>query len=353
MPPLLPIELMDKIVLYTGDLCVADALRRYITQYVYDKLSKNTLIYGQVQGGKTKEIINVINNEMYNNIKKVLVVQNSLLVLRQYIQRLRAECITFQVVNRNTTELNENVLIVLNNKFRYKYFLKLIMEKYILLLDEADQTYKNCPLKAYKTFHITATPFYPRKADIAFQKIIEVDTHKQYYGLDQLQVEEIADIDDTIDDFVKTKYGMLLINKYSYIDKMHQCANSIARRHQRVPVVLLTTDKVLFLNGKRTRIGNKPISKVIDSLADHDHIIFIANRLSNRGLSYVSSNYKRHLTHQITKIRKNASSFIQSMRILGIYKDSPELKLYVDNAKLFEKHKTYLKNFDVRKLLVC
>lgn len=352
---MLPVELMDKIVLYTSDLCVADTLQPYITQYVYDKFEKNILIYGQVQGGKTKEIVNILKSSKYNNINKVLVVQNSLLVLRQYISRLRGEGIAFQVVDRYTTELKTNVLIVLNNKYRYAYFSKLITDKYILLLDEADQTYKNCPLTAYKTFHITATPFYPKKAGIMFDKIIEVETHKNYYGLNKLQVEEVVDVEAAVNDFMKTKTGMMLINKYSYIEEMQHCARTLSRKYTLVPVVLLTTEKIMFLNGKHHKIGTKPISKVIDALDGYPHVVFIANRLSNRGLSYVSSDYKRHLTHQVTKIRTYVNSFIQSLRILGIYTDSPQLKLYVDSEERFEKHKNYIKEFIVHTLVkrVC
>ncbi len=349
---ILPTELMDKIVLYTGELRVAETLHPYISQYVYDKLEKTILVYGQVQGGKTKEIVNILKNVKYNKVKKVLVVQNSLLVLKQYIARLKNESIAFQVIDRHTTILKENVLIVLNNKYRYEYFGKLIKDKYILLLDEADQTYKNCPLSAaYKIFHVTATPFYPKKAGIVFNKVIEVDTHKKYYGMNQLQVDESDNVEDLVDDFVNTETGMMLINKYSYVEQMQQCASIIARKHKLVPVILLTTDKTMYFKGKRQKIGNKPISKVIDSLKDHSHVIFIANRLSNRGLSYVSSDYNRHLTHQVTRIRTSINSFIQSLRILGIYTDKPKLTLYVDSKKKFEKHQTFLQEFNVHKLI--
>jgi hypothetical protein len=250
---MLPPELMDKIVMYTGDTRVADALEPYITSYAYDSLEKSILVYGQVQGGKTKEIINILKTQRYNNVKKVLVVQNSLLVLKQYIARLKTEGISFQVIDRNTTVLKEDVIVVLNNKFRYNYFMKIINEKYILLLDEADQTYKNRPLaKAYKIFHITATPFYPKRSNIEFDKVIQVDTHTNYYGLDKVSVEKDGDIENALKDFFDTETGMMLINKYSYVEEMHQCALSLSRKHKLAPVVLLTSDKVMFLKGSNS-----------------------------------------------------------------------------------------------------
>ena len=81
------------------------------------------------------------------------------------------------------------------------------------------------------------------------------------------------------------------------------------------------------------------------------NIIFIANRLSSRGLSYVSSDYTRHLTCQITRIRTNVTSFLQSLRILGIYnyKDKLNLELVISDheEKLFEKHVKFLNNFNI------
>ena len=71
------------------------------------------------------------------------------------------------------------------------------------------------------------------------------------------------------------------------------------------------------------------VSQIIDMFSAHKHIIFIANRLANRGVSFVSSDYKRHLTHQVTKFNKNKSKNLQSLRILGVYNDSPSLNLYL------------------------
>ena len=82
------------------------------------------------------------------------------------------------------------------------------------------------------------------------------------------------------------------------------------------------------------------------------NIIFIANRLSNRGLSYVSSDYNRHLTCQITRIRSNVTSFFQSLRILGIYNSKRlinlELVIPDHEQKLFEKHLQFFKSFDIK-----
>jgi len=93
--PRLPMEIMDEIVLYTGDPHVANVLKDKISQYVLDRIEKNILIYGNVQGGKTAEIFNYINEN--SSCQKVLVIQNSLLVLKQYDQRLKTKNIDYQI----------------------------------------------------------------------------------------------------------------------------------------------------------------------------------------------------------------------------------------------------------------
>jgi len=54
--PKLPVEIMDKIVLETGDIRIAHILRNQISQYTLNRIDKNILIYGDIQGGKTNEI---------------------------------------------------------------------------------------------------------------------------------------------------------------------------------------------------------------------------------------------------------------------------------------------------------
>jgi len=140
---------------------------------------------------------------------------------------------------------------------------------------------------------------------------------------------------------------MMLINKYNRVKIMTEYAEELTIKYKEIPIVLLTSHRYLYLNGKK-KVLSRSITKIIDSLSKHSHIIFIANRLSDRGLSYTSSDYSRHLTHQIARVRPNMTSFIQSLRILGIYNDNPELNIYIheDQEILFKKHIDKYLNFD-------
>lgn len=343
----LPTEILDMITMYTGELRVAKALKRYISEYVYDRLEKNILIYGEVQGGKTKEIIKILRE--YTDKPRVLVLQNSLLVLKQYIERLKKENIKFQIVDKKTDKLDDRVTILINNVKRYEYFKRINKNKrYILILDEADLVYKNCELEGYKTFHCTATPFYKGNT-ILFDSIIKVQRHKDYCGIENLKVKEEKDTYKAVIRFMGEPKGVMLINRYTLVKEMQEWGKGISHRYPNVPVVVLNSEKVIYMKKKRKVLGKKSITKIIDDLKEHSHIILIADRLANRGLSYVSSDYSRHLTHQVTRIKDNRVTFMQSLRILGVYNNKPDLKLtlVVDNEKRYRKHFNFYRDFDV------
>jgi hypothetical protein len=354
--PRLPVEIMDMIVLHTGDARVAYALRDQISQYVLDRIEKNILIYGDVQGGKTAAIIDYINEN--SSCQKVLVIQNSLLVLKQYEQRFRLKNIQYQIVDKNTREITKNLVLVLNNKYRYNYFKKVEPRRYILMLDESDQTIRSCSIKKSKnirkTVHITATPFSSMKYD----RCIRVPENANYYGVGDLNINlnHADDNVESVEKFLETQSGLMLINKYSYVEQMTYWAEKLSMQFPHVPVILLTSEKIMYVNNKKKQIKKQSISKIIDSLGEYPHIIFIANRLSSRGLSYVSSDYTRHLTWQITRIRTSVTSFLQSLRILGIYncKEPLNLELVIDDheEKLLEKHIRFINTFDIEKRLI-
>jgi hypothetical protein len=353
----LPTELLDQIVSLSQDLKFAKILRNYISPSVYNSIDSNEsniLVYGQIQSGKTNAIINIITNPFYNTITKVLVIQNSLLVLKQYQQRFKNSNLDFQIINKNTKSITSNILLLINNSFRYKYFKKLNLNKYILLLDESDQTIKNCPLNsnAYKTYHITATPF-NKTPQILYNTIYKIKPPNQYYDVNKLNVIKNTNHISIINEFLKVPTGIMLINKWIYVKEMTYFTNHISKIFPHIPVVLLTSDKILYHNNTTKHLSNShSISQIIDSLSDYPHIIFIANRLSSRGLSYTSSDYKRHITHQISKSKYNITSFLQSLRILGVYSNSPKLYLFIDKIHIFAKHIDFLSKFNLKSLLI-
>jgi hypothetical protein len=98
-------------------------------------------------------------------------------------------------------------------------------------------------------------------------------------------------------------YGQL-INKYFYVDGVHYFVNY-------------------------------SISEVLQILKDdpwhnHSHISIIAGHLASRGISFVSSDYSLHLTDQyfVPGEKTHGENYLQSLRILGCYKDPCTLTLW-------------------------
>lgn len=346
----LPIELIENIVTISGDFNVASALADVISNSVLAKFEKNILVYGQVQGGKTKAIIEALHS---TRGLKVLVIQNSLLVLEQYIARLRAQNFQFQVIDKYTKDITQDIVIVMANIYRYNYFLQLIRSPvYTLIMDEADQTFPRCPLKGQTRYFVTATPDTLYK-NLTFDETINLKPSPDYYGMSSLDL-KVADPQEAIGEFLETPTGMMLCNHLVYVEEMTTFARDTATRLGNVPVVLLSDTRMVFTGSAALNIASmKSITSIIDSLSNiFTHIIFVAHRLSNRGLSYTSSDFTRHLTHQYSR-HKEFTQFYQTLRILGIYTDKPRLTLYVSSQsekKCVERHLRRENNYSLAHL---
>ena len=367
---ILPAEILAIITLYTGDIVVAQILRKYMTPTIYRTIlltKRNILLYGQVQSGKTAAIIDIIRNPIYSQIKKIVVIQNSLLVLSQYKDRFLHANIQHQIVDKNTHTIHSDVILLINNTYRYNHYLRAIktmsetsaststsMMKYIIIMDEAD-AYGEHPLaeNALHKYYVTATPHHKLyKIPEYFNHIIQIQTPTNYQGLCNVN---ITYDDNTIDKVVDKFYhetkptggGMMLINCFQYVTDMQQTATLLSKIFPTICFVTLNSKRKVYLKNKQYTIRKKSIAGMIDVLKDSPHIVFIANRMSLRGLSYTSGNYKRHLTHQYSDLReKNVTNALQRMRIFGIYPDKDTqpvtLILPTDNHKIITKMKAAL-----------
>jgi hypothetical protein len=355
MIPHLSKEIMSLIALYSGDITVGTTLEPYIFKGTLEALKlrkQKHLVYGNVQSGKTKEIVQKIREETV--FKKVLVVQSLLTCLSQYITRLIDEKIRFEVINKETRSLDPeaDVYVVMGNRYRYDYFTSLFEQDpfcFMLIVDEVDLVTRNCPFVknpyAVKQIHVTATPYTLKPV---YESVSNVPVTTNYYGLtnNKLTVSYEDDILASVDNFLKEPTGMLLINRLSKVSEMKKMVKNLSGLHTNVPVILLSNLKKVYLNGKVFRIRVSNVSKIIDRFIDHPHLIFVANRLASRTVSYVSSDFSRHLTTQITKIKSNVTNFVQGLRICGIYKDSPSLKIILPTGQEDKFEKTYQKVID-------
>ena len=323
-----PQDIFDLIAIFSGQYNVLHTFK--LTPQVYNAFfQKNvSLVYGQVQSGKTAMIMRLIQN---SPLRTVLIIQNSLLVFKQYMQRFALNHIQFETVHHRNH--HAKVFILMNNSSQYRKFLNSYDNtKFSLFMDESDITHNN-PLVHLATnqFHITATPF---NYSNIFDRIIRIQPPHNYYGIERVQFLPKTydsllntDFEPIIQDFISTSHGILLINQFAFVSQMNSAALELSNLYD-IPVIVLSTVKKVYIRGKFKFLRLDNISDIIDSF-NQSHIIIIANRMANRGLSYVSSDFKRHITHQVFGHFYNITSFLQKSRIFGIYNDFPSLKVYL------------------------
>jgi hypothetical protein len=319
---------------------------RRLLHYKYILPSYNTLLYGEVQSGKTGMIMRYIKHYSITTIK-VLIVQNSLTMLSQYknvLGKLNIPCCSISKKNEENTYRNEKVIIAIYNKFRIKALTRFLnknnLKNYSLVLDESDQYYHKIMkqqlfLEAKHILHVTATPFIYKKIN-PFYNVVKIKPTQNYVGIHQINIVPIhillkpydpsynsfliklQETRNKVDDFIATPLGgMMLINWASQVDNMRFIASKLTESNSTVPIIVLTTISYIYHNKTIVPIKVKNVQSLIDKFNTNSHIIIIANRYSTRGLNYTNNNYTRFITHQLIVANKNITNFIQKCRILG------------------------------------
>jgi hypothetical protein len=279
--------------------------------------------------------------------------------MNQYLHRLRSAGIDFQIVNRKTQTIEKDVILLMNNKSRYARFLKAFnidrpSKKYVLFMDESDSYSRGQHPLATSSVHeyyVTATPFHKLyKTPGFFHTIHRVETSQQYKGLNNITIEyNDASVTTIVHQFYEEvskrgegEKGMMLINAFQKVTEMVDIGLALSQKFKEIVFVTLNCERKIIFRGKSRKLKPQPISDLIDLLNDkgEKYIVFIANRMSLRGLSYCSSDYTRHLTHQYSDLSLvSVTSALQRMRLFGKYIDNHPIKLIVpsSNQKMIEK----------------
>lgn len=365
-------QILSKIFDFLGD----DKIREQFIK------PKQTLIYGQVQSGKTAKIMEYIKNSSLRI--NILIIQNSLSMLAQYERALKTNNIQFYSISSSNSSVaswyirnskSKLILLVMNNNYRRRELDNVLnktkISDYLLVMDESDMYFDNLKeTKLYKRaiecVHVTATPFRSGYKSY-FNNVVVIPPKKEYVSFDKLDIKFIPEVKDeykTImnvikDDFIKTKQGIMLITLHNRIADMVSTGYYLSRQSSLcdVPVVILSSKNILYYNKKTKELPRMSISEIISGLESHQHIIFIANRLASRGINYSDLTYTRHLTHQLINQNDNKTNFIQRCRILGNKQGiKDKLKLYCLNCSeeyfgdILEKIKKLEENVDSLKL---
>ena len=291
--------------------------------------------------------------------------------------------------------LKGNYIICALNNYRQVYRLnKIINCDFHLCIDEADCSIKSrkkiselekvlIPLKK-KALHIigaTATSFALLCGEKFANKVTSLTPPNNYKGFDHLihhhidiikedlykpfPLNDETNIKKIYDTFMNKDFGIILHNVtrfkiyhkilYYYLAEQYPNCTIIiyngngiwvkcAQNKKRLLTFKRKYDKKrnvykTYKLNKGNHIFNKyTINDVLQILKDdiepHKHICIIAGDLASRGISFVSNDFKWHLTDQYFVPSKTAhgENIIQGMRILGCYNDDISLNIWCSTS---------------------
>ena len=347
---------------------------------------KYTLIKGHVQSGKTNFMI----------CASSLFVSLGYAVVHLLRDRISDRA---QIHERFEKDKMANIHLALCNK---KSILKVFTNvkdsklQYILFIDEVDfvdsgnktQKYdaiQDLKKNAYCTFGVSATVMDPiGKENISFKNIILLGTESKYgtyKGVDKIQMIEIdkkskytgsvhsdlfdedVGLLDFIDEFTTRRPISFLHETYPHICLVNICRakgpcfkaqERLQRTHPNLATIVYNGDGISFRYGKIVRNEKKTISKFLQELKDegvstYPYIMIFAGDLAGRCISFVSEDYKWHLTDQRLLISTSCDEpeLIQKIRLCGVYNDEIPLKLYTTKKTIEELRKAYLRQEEI------
>lgn len=337
--------------------------------------SQKVLLCGEVQSGKTKYIIDYIRN---SKLPCVLVLRNSIADLNQFTERvIESNKFTkgvqskiknsFGVHSPSDSKIkvlqnvpkedknfkNDCVLVLINNVHRIRRAMDITIP-FNLILDEADLLLKHpynkdLATRAKGCLFVTAT--YKSLLNNGY-KCYKLPLPDNYYGINRTEFVKTESLSHfmikmsrresytTLVTISKFNYINIKFMKYSFEelsdDKVIMLAITYKGTYIKTARSLRKLRKACNLPISKTKqdvyfTPCKTVSKLISSFQNEPRLMIFAGLMASRGVSFVSEDYNRHLTDQYMGIRSTkVDNLVQYMRIFGLYKDSPELKLYSD-----------------------
>jgi hypothetical protein len=353
-----------------------------------------TIIKGHVQSGKTNFMIcaSALFALLGYDIVHLLRDRTS---DRDQIQK---RLLNFQE-NYKEFKPNSQIYLALSNKQSItKVFSKLNSDKpYILFIDEVDfvdsgdttkkyEIIQEMKKAAYCVFGVSATIMDPLgKENITPKNIILLETKSKYgtyKGIDRIQLLEIektckytgsvdtnliekdAELQSFIGEYVTRQPIRYMTETYPNICLINICRTKrpclkaqikLSKLYPKLATIVYNSDGISFRQGRDISNEQTSISEFLQKLKDnggvekYPHIIIFAGDLSGRCISFVSDDYKWHLSDQRLLISSSCdeAELLQKIRLCGIYSDDIPLKLYTTKKTIDELRKAYLRQEEI------
>lgn len=376
----LPISkrIMGAMVMYK-ELCEKS---QFLEKY-NKNLREDILLSGSVQAGKTNELLFYCWWSIFICRRRVIYMCRN--ITADKIQLLdRIKLFNEQIVVNPKYHIPISVkkiglTCILANHHQIKTSLDLFENiEYNLCIDEIDTSiksrYKNefkiqehfdkLREKALHQIGATATEFAVLSTKKTLTSILVLREPDNYYGLTSLKrryinhntessrmafENDIPNIRTIYPRLMKRDSFFILHSSSSFKFVHMDTLEYLAQHYPEITVFTYNGDftymkvginqPIPFANKKRVKNNEGllriprgiPISEVIQEVKSHPYLCCISGHLAGRGISFVSSDYSRHLTDQYYSPSNSAhgETIIQGIRICGRYNDNPELNLWI------------------------
>jgi hypothetical protein len=361
----------------------------------FNKVKMKTIVKGNIQSGKTEYMI-VIMLYIVLFIKRsvIIIVRNYTQDRRQFIKRISEFIEKYRKIYKELDDifLVENILskkikldskpkiyVLLNNSENISRMNKiniLTEANYSLIFDEADLTdASEDSLRRDKDLDFlkknsdqiiwvsgTVIDKLVKEEGIGKEDIIILKTPKDYKSIlsGHIKMKKVQgdmvnkstknifesnpNIQEFLEEYAKEpifeKQPRICLFSVTNIQKvMTDFQNEIEDRFPNIfSTIVYNGEGTIFRKGNKTIVKSNGISdclqflKMNGGIEENHHILIISGLLASRGISFVSDDYKWHLSEQYSLISKttNEADMLQKIRLHGVYNDDIPLLLYTN-----------------------
>lgn len=384
-----------------------DFLDKLILMYLFEvepnfielkeKLDNLSYVYikGQIQEGKTMLlVVSCVYCICIQKVLPIIVVDSTnahyidfVRKLKYFLTKMKRQLnVDLNVVNyKNISSINDKSIVVTINHFtglgKIRDYVQRKNIQYNVFIDEADKAkyggkeeaksrviLKDLVENSIKSLDCTATSFsLYENEQMTSENIFKMKTHPDYKGIESLTWKHIPEKLTA----EKNKKYML---KWAKIISKHKGFNTKNGFHPAIGLFIfdrkikehrdfveicqkrkLKCDFLEYNSSQKNMLaynGQKIKKSLSDIIQDQNRsLIIVAGDLAGRGISYVSTDFKKHLTHQYLSPSKTATTTIteQNLRILGKYQDDIPLTVICTEKDMNDIKKSHGLNDELAK----
>lgn len=383
---------------------------QFVTTYNPTK-KEDILVSGSIQSGKTNEMLFYCWWSIFICRRKVVFVCRNIRADKSQLMKRIDDFNTRFIQNKRfyiKTTIPESkkigIIPILSNHHQVKSIYEKIKEQdYNLCIDEADlcvksrngkdgfrleEFFRHLERRSQHQVSCTATEFAIISVKKTLTKVLQMERPSNYYGMDRINRVYVprqplkdrtnsatdANIKLIYDRLFQERDRFFILHSSSKIKIVHRLIfNRLKSEYPKLTIITYNGDftyihvgveeefdnlfgtvskqcRKVYPENRIIRLTRKiQLGEILSELKDHKYISIISGHLASRGLSFVSNDYKLHLTDQYYYPSDSAhgETLLQGLRLFGCYNDNPTLTLWIthQNWKLIREQYKILKKY--------